>query len=90
ATAPGVTERISYEIPTFDLAGHRLVYLAGWKKHIALYPVTRGVAEAFSDEIAPYRSGKSSLRFALARPMPMELIRRILAVRVDEVAGKGE
>jgi uncharacterized protein YdhG (YjbR/CyaY superfamily) len=46
ATAPDVTEKISYGIPTFDLNGHYLVYFAGWKKHIGFYPVTVGVAEA--------------------------------------------
>jgi uncharacterized protein YdhG (YjbR/CyaY superfamily) len=87
ATAPGVSERISYDIPTFDLDGRPLLYLAGWQKHVALYPVTRGVAEAFGDEIEPYRSGKGSLKFLLSRPIPTELIRRIVAFRVEEAAG---
>lgn len=86
ATAPGVTERISYGMPTFDLNGRHLVYFAGWKRHIGLYPVTAGVAEAFREELAPYASGKGSLQFPLGKPLPTDLIRRIVALRLEEIA----
>jgi uncharacterized protein YdhG (YjbR/CyaY superfamily) len=84
--APGVTERISYALPTFDLNGRYLVYFAGWKKHISIYPVTAGVAKAFGDELEPYISGKGSLKFPHGRPLPMALIRRIVEFRVGDVA----
>jgi uncharacterized protein YdhG (YjbR/CyaY superfamily) len=38
--APEAEETISYDIPTFTLGGSYLIYFAGWKKHIALYPVS--------------------------------------------------
>jgi uncharacterized protein YdhG (YjbR/CyaY superfamily) len=88
ATAPDTTERISYGIPTFDLNGRYLVYLAGWKHHVALYPVTPAMEQAFEDELAPYRTSKGTLRFPLGQPMPTHLIRRIVEVRVREVVGK--
>lgn len=88
ATAPGVTEKISYAMPTFDLNGRYLVYFAGWKKHIALYPITAGVAEAFKEELEPYKSGKASMQFPLGQPMPTDLIRRIVEFRVEELARK--
>lgn len=84
-TAPGVTERISYGIPVFDLQDQYLVYVAGWKKHISLYPVTARVARTLKDEIKPYRTGKGTLQFPLERPMPVGLIRRIVQLRVAEV-----
>jgi uncharacterized protein YdhG (YjbR/CyaY superfamily) len=87
STAPDVTEKISYGIPAFDLNGHYLIYLAGWKKHIALYPVTPGVAKAFKEEIEPHWSGKGTLQFPLEQPMPMDLIRRIVKFRVKEIGG---
>lgn len=89
ATAPRATETISYGIPTFNLNGRYLVYLAGWKKHISLYPVTGGVAREFRDEIEPYRTGKGTLQFPLAQPLPKGLIRRIVKFRVSEVSGTG-
>jgi uncharacterized protein YdhG (YjbR/CyaY superfamily) len=84
--APGATEKISYGIPTFDLDGHYLVYLAAWRKHISLYPVTGGVAREFKEEIKPYRTGKGTLQFPLAQRIPKGLIRRIVKFRVTEVS----
>jgi uncharacterized protein YdhG (YjbR/CyaY superfamily) len=85
ATAPGVTEKISYAIPTFELNGQYLVYFAAWKKHIGFYPITGTVAAAFADEIKPYKRRKGSGPFPLAQPMPTDLIRRIVEFRVGEV-----
>ena len=90
SAAPGVTEKISYGIPMFDLNGHYLVYFGGWKKHIGFYPVTGSVAKAFKEELKPYKSGKGSVQFPLAQPMPKDLIRRIVKFRVKEVTGKNK
>jgi uncharacterized protein YdhG (YjbR/CyaY superfamily) len=85
--APGATERISYGMPTFDLKGRPLVHVAGWKKHIGLYPVTEVLARTFADELKPYKmSGKGTVQFPLGKPMPLELIRRIVEFRAREVA----
>ena len=81
-TAPEATETISYAIPTFDLNGH-LIHFAGFKNHIGLYPTPSGIKE-FEDELAPYKSGKGSLQFPLDRPLPLDLISRIVEFRVLE------
>ncbi|MDO8915823.1 MAG: DUF1801 domain-containing protein [Coriobacteriia bacterium] len=86
AAAPGATETISYAIPTFDLNGH-LVHFAGYARHIGFYPTGRGI-EAFKDELKPYKSGKGSVQFPLGRPLPEDLIRRIVEFRVEENAAK--
>jgi uncharacterized protein YdhG (YjbR/CyaY superfamily) len=87
ASAPDATERISYAIPTFDLNGRHLVHFAGYEKHIGFYPTASGIA-AFKEELRAYKSAKGSVRFPLGRPLPRELIRRIVAFRVDESAGR--
>ena len=40
--------------------------------------------EAFADDLKPYRSGKGSVRFPLGEPLPSDLIRRIVAYRVEQ------
>src|SRR5450759_4420542 len=85
--APGATESISYAIPTFDLNGRHLVHFAGFKHHIGLYPTPLGV-DAFKEELEPYRSGKGSAQFPIDKPLPVDLIRRIVAFRVEENARK--
>ena len=85
-TAPGVSERISYGIPTFDLKGQRFLYLAGFKEHVAIYPVTGGMTRALGAELKPYRRGKGTLRFPLGKRVPTALIRRIIRVRLAEIS----
>ena len=87
ASAPGATEKISYAMPTFDLNGRHLVHFAGYEKHVGFYPVPSGV-EAFEEELKPYKRGKGSVQFPLGRPMPMDVIRRIVEFRVDENTAK--
>jgi uncharacterized protein YdhG (YjbR/CyaY superfamily) len=76
--APGTEEAISYGIPTFKLAGRYVVYFAGWKSHISVYPVPE-VDAAMEREIRPYRSSKGTLKFPLRDPIPDELIERVAA-----------
>ena len=87
AAAPDATEKISYAIPTFDLNGHHLVHFAGYEKHIGFYPTGSGI-EAFKEELKPYKSGKGSVQLPLDQPLPTDLVRRIVALRVEENSGK--
>jgi uncharacterized protein YdhG (YjbR/CyaY superfamily) len=84
AAAPGITERISYRIPTFDLDGRRLLYIAAFAEHVGLYPVTAAMVAKHGPAIAPYRSGKGTLRFPLDAPVPVELVTRVARARVEE------
>lgn len=87
AAAPSATETISYAIPTFDLNGHHLVHFAGYAHHIGFYPGASGIA-AFQDDLAAFKSAKGSVQFSLGRPLPAELIKRIVAFRVEENEGR--
>ncbi|MBP6015537.1 MAG: DUF1801 domain-containing protein [Candidatus Promineofilum sp.] len=86
--APEATEAISYGMPTFKLHGN-LVHFGGFKTHIGFYPVPSGI-EAFKDELAVYPQGKGSVQFPLSRPMPYDLIQRIVKYRVGEAQARAE
>ena len=89
--APGVEERISYQIPAFKLGSRYLIYVAAFKSHIGIYPAPRG-DRAFNAAVAPYRSGKATLRFALDEPLPLGLITAVVKLRkraLLEAARKG-
>ena len=83
-SAPEAAESISYAIPTFDLNGRHLVHFAGYEKHIGFYPTSSGVA-VFADELKSYKRAKGSVQLPLDQPLPTDLIRRIVAVRVDQI-----
>lgn len=82
-------EAISYGIPAIGLDGRLVVWFAGWKRHISLYPIPSG-DPALTAELAPYVAAKGTLRFPLTGPIPLDLIGRVAAQLVRErPAGKG-
>ncbi len=81
--APGAMEGISYGMPAYKLNGKPLVYFAGFKNHIGFYAMPAGHA-AFAAELSPYKQGKGSVQFPLDKPIPFDLIKRIVAFRVEE------
>lgn len=87
-TAPDAVETMSYAIPTFDLDGRHLVHFAGYAHHVGLYPGADGIA-AFADELTGYRSAKGSVQLPLDAPLPLDLVRRITAYRVERVLAGG-
>jgi uncharacterized protein YdhG (YjbR/CyaY superfamily) len=76
--APGTQEAISYGIPTLTLDGRYLIYFAGWKHHISVYPIPSG-DDALQRDLAPYVAAKGTLRFPHDQPIPLELIGRATA-----------
>ncbi len=86
--APGAEEAISYGIPSFKLNGRYVVYFAGYKKHISIYPAP-AANKGFEKDYAPYKtSGKGTIQFPLEKPMPLQLITKIVKFRLKENAGK--
>ena len=86
--APGAEETIKYRIPTFTLKGN-LVHFAAFKKHIGFYPTPTGI-EQFKDELSVYEGAKGSVQFRLDKPIPFDLIRRIVEFRVRETLERAQ
>jgi uncharacterized protein YdhG (YjbR/CyaY superfamily) len=80
-SAPGAVERISYAMPGFYLNG-MLVWFAGHNTYIGFYPTGEGI-EAFKDELTPYKFSKGAVQFPLDKPIPYDLIRKMVKYRVE-------
>ena len=78
--APSAKEAIKYQIPTFTLDAN-LISFAGYKGHIGIYPAPRDVPE-FQKELSAYKGNKSTLRLPLDKPVPVDLISRIVKYQV--------
>ena len=83
-TAPKATETISYGIPTFDLNKKHLVHFAGFNTYIGFYPTPSGIT-AFKKELSEYQWAKGSVQFPLDKPIPFDLIQKIVIFRVKEI-----
>lgn len=83
AVVPGTEERISYGIPTFSLNGRYVVYFSGWKRHVSVYPIPDADPD-LARAIKPFMAGKGTLKFALDKPIPIELIQRVAARLLEQ------
>jgi uncharacterized protein YdhG (YjbR/CyaY superfamily) len=83
AAAPQAGEKISYNMPTFTLNGKYLVYFAGWKNHIAFYGAPKGNPD-FKEDLSAYESGAGTLQLHFDKPIPYNLITKIVKFRVAE------
>ncbi len=81
-SAPQAEERISYGMPGFYQRG-MLVWFGGHKNHIGFYPTGEGV-EAFKQELAGYKMSKGAVQLPLDKPIPYDLITKIVKHRVEE------
>jgi uncharacterized protein YdhG (YjbR/CyaY superfamily) len=87
--APEAQEKISYKMPAFTLHGV-LVYFAAWKKHIAMYPISTEMEATIKDLSNYTTSGKGTVQFPLNKPLPVSLVRDIVAFRVRENLEKAQ
>lgn len=81
--APDAAETIKYKMPTFILKGN-LVYFGAFQKHIGFYPPISSGSAKFRKELAAYEGPKRSLIFPLDKPIPYDLIRQFVELRVKE------
>lgn len=86
-SAPDAVETINYGIPTFKLNGGNLVHFAGFKNHIGFYPTPSSIV-AFKKELAPYKQAKGSVQFPLDKPIPFEIVKKMVIFRVKENESK--
>ena len=80
--APEAEEVISYGMPAFRQNG-MLVWYAAFKNHIGFYPIPSGI-EAFKEELSAFKGTKGSVHFPFDKPLPVDLISRIVSFRLSE------
>lgn len=78
--APKAEEKVSYQMPAFVLNG-MLVYFAGYKNHIGLYPGAAAIVK-FQKKLTKYHTSKGTVQFQLNEPLPFELVAEIVKYRV--------
>jgi uncharacterized protein YdhG (YjbR/CyaY superfamily) len=58
-----------------------LIYFAGYKNHVSLFPAQRSAAE-FNNELVIYKGEKGTVQFPLDKPLPHDLVKRIVKFRM--------
>jgi uncharacterized protein YdhG (YjbR/CyaY superfamily) len=89
AAAPKATEIISYGMVGYKLGATRVAYFAYWKAHIALYGTSYRFIKAHAAELKPYLRSKDTLQFSSDKPLPYDLVTRIVRARIAEIEKSG-
>ena len=84
--APDAVESKSYGLVGYKLDNQPLVYFGGFKSHVGFYATPNG-HEAFAKELSQYKQGKGSVQFPLERPLPVDLIKRVVQYRKAKIRG---
>ena len=83
--APNATELFNYNIPAYTLieGGKRekQIMIAGYKNAVGFYPHPTTM-EKFDSELNGFIKGKGSLQFYLDKPLPKNLIIRMIKYRI--------
>ncbi len=82
--APKVEEKISYGIPAYTLGGTPLLYFGGFARHSSLFVLPKATG-AFKKELATFKTSKGTIQFPHDKPLPLALIRKVIAYRVKEI-----
>ena len=86
--APDAVEVLNYKVPSFTLVpgGKRdqQIMMAGYAKFVGFYPFPTTI-EKFAKELKDYKKGKGSVQFSLNKPLPKDLIIRMVKFRKEEI-----
>ena len=84
AAAPEAVETISYAVPAFKYRGRPLVSFVAAKSHLSFFVQSPAVMDAHSADVAGYDTSKGTIRFTADRPLPDELVTKLVGARMAE------
>jgi uncharacterized protein YdhG (YjbR/CyaY superfamily) len=90
AAAPEAVELINYGVPAFKLRGRPLVSFAAAKNHCSFYVQSLAVMEAHRDELAAYDTTKGTVHFTPDKPIPDDLVGKLVRARIAEIEAAGK
>ena len=82
---PEAEEVIAYRVPAFRVSGETVAGFAAFKHHLSYLPFSGSVLRQLPDDLRGYTMTKSALHFTVDRPLPEPVVRRLIAVRLEEI-----
>jgi uncharacterized protein YdhG (YjbR/CyaY superfamily) len=82
---PEAQQCISYGMPAFKVKGKTVAGFAAFKNHLSYLPHSGSVLAMLSDDVVPYETSKGSLKFAIDKPPPKRLVKKLITARMREL-----
>jgi uncharacterized protein YdhG (YjbR/CyaY superfamily) len=89
AAVPDAEQCISYAVPGFKVGGKTIAGFAAFKNHLSYLPHSGSVFPELTNELAGYEKSSGALRFPVDRPLPAELVKKLVAVRLRQAFRAG-
>jgi uncharacterized protein YdhG (YjbR/CyaY superfamily) len=81
---PEADQGISYGLPAFRVGGKTIAGFAAFKNHLSYLPHSGSVFPQLSDELQGYTTSTGALRFGVGEPLPVPLVKKLIAVRLRQ------
>lgn len=88
ASAKGLDEVISYNIPGYKLEGKAVVFIAGFKNHCSLYPMTKKIVNELGSKLDKFTVKGSTLQYEIGKPLPPALVKLIVKERIKMLSSR--
>jgi uncharacterized protein YdhG (YjbR/CyaY superfamily) len=85
---PGADQCIAYGMPAFKVQGKTVAGFAAFKNDRSFLPHSGSVLARLPDDIAAYETSKGSLRFAIDKPLPKRLVKKLVVTRMRQLGLK--
>jgi uncharacterized protein YdhG (YjbR/CyaY superfamily) len=82
---PAAEQGLAYRMPAFKLQGKTFAGFAAFKDHLSYLPHSGTVLAELADDVTGYETSKGSLKFAIGKPLPKSLVRKLIAARLREL-----
>ena len=81
---PEAEQGISYGAPAFKVRGKTIAGFAAFKNHLSYLPHSGSVFPQLQDELKAYTTSSGALRFGIDEPLPVPLVEKLIAVRLQQ------
>ncbi len=85
---PDAEQGLAYGMPAFKVRGKTVAGFAAFKHHLSYMPHSGSVLAALGDDVADYETSKGALKFAVNRPLPKRLVRKLIDERLRELGAR--
>jgi uncharacterized protein YdhG (YjbR/CyaY superfamily) len=82
---PGAEQGLSYGVPSFKVQGMPVAGFAAFKNHLSYLPHSGSVLEVLGNDVAGYETSKGALKFAIDKPLPKRLVKKLVNTRMREL-----
>ncbi len=85
AAVPRAEQGFTYRMPCVRIEDRPVVWYAGFKRHLSLFPMTAPIVRAHAAALRSYEKSTGTIRFPLDRLPSPALVKKLITTRLGEM-----